>query len=71
MSVQLEFQMSFLEDNSDIGILRQEVASYRESQERVRKSLFAKQADVWKEIMKIKMDLDRLESLNLNLKRIK
>lgn len=61
----MSLQLDFFCDNSDIGILRQEVAAYRESQERVRKNLFAKQADVWKEILKIKMDLDRIESLNL------
>lgn len=62
-------QYDFFKDTSEVGILRQEVAAYRESAEKVRKSLFGKQADIWKEVLKIKMDLDRLESLNF--KRIK
>lgn len=61
----MTLQYDLFEDNSDIGLLRQEVAQYRKSAENVRKSVFAKQSDVWKEILKLKMDLDRIESLNL------
>lgn len=66
MNVQYDL---FEEELTDIGILRKEVETLNERLDRQRKSLFAKQAELMKLVIKQSEEMNRLRELMM--KRIK
>lgn len=58
-------QLDFFEDNSEIGMLRQELLAMKESQRKQSRAQFGKIHNAFKEILKIHEELDRTKALLL------
>ena len=58
----MELQLDLFEDNSEIGILRQEVAELRKESAAVRRGIFARQGALLREMVKMQNQIDALRS---------
>lgn len=56
-------QLDFFEDNSEVGLLRQEIKQLRESQDAVRRGMFARLADLSKIYVKQSEEIERLREM--------
>lgn len=57
----MDVQFDLFEGRTEIDLLRQEVAAYKESADKVRRGVFARQNALMKEIFLLKVEVEELK----------
>lgn len=61
----MALQLELFSAKSELDFIKDEIKIVKESNDKVRRSLFARHADLWREFTDLKAKLDQLEQITL------